>query len=252
MEITDFGKGQVLAIGDINLVTTQYVQTADNQVFVRNLAKFLTDAARQKTLAEFPFLFNSDVSVQSTGDIKVDGELLSAISNLQKTLVLKPKAISFAEETANNSDRIVLTTFTSNKDNKSILESLKIDLEPKATLADETSEPEISTPQPETTPTSLFPSDELGSDDPILPDEISDQNSEEILLPGIGRVATSGLGVIGLVNEKDHLTLVIMASSPEKIQELINQMSSENLTNCLVQDDIAACRISGSDIEPVG
>jgi hypothetical protein len=54
------------------------------------------------------------------------------------------------------------------------------------------------------------------------------------------------------VHEKEHTSLLILANSQEKIQELLNQLSTENLTNCLVQNDVAACRISGSDIKPGG
>jgi hypothetical protein len=33
---------------------------------------------------------------------------------------------------------------------------------------------------------------------------------------------------------------------------LINQISSENLKNCLIHDNLAACRISGISIKPLG
>ncbi len=48
VDIINSGKGSVLAIGDINLLTSQYVQSADKQIFVQNLAAFLTESAQKR------------------------------------------------------------------------------------------------------------------------------------------------------------------------------------------------------------
>jgi hypothetical protein len=252
MEITNFGEGQVLAIGDISILTSQYVQSGDNQIFVRNLAGFLTDTSRQKTLAEFPFIFKRGVVVQPTGDIKVDGEMLSALSTLEKSLATKPGALTISEEPVKNSDRILLTTFSSNKNTEDILELLKIDLSPALPIPENTAEKTAATPTPEATLTPTELPDQAEMDISSIDAEIPSDNPENISLPGLGIVKTSGLGVIGLLNENNTTTLVLMASSPEKLQELIKQISSDNLTNCLIHENLAACRISATDAEPVG
>jgi hypothetical protein len=265
MKITDFHKGQVVAIGDISLMTGQYVQSADNQVFVRNLARFLTESNRDRTLAEFPYLFQADVVIQPTGKLKVDGELISAISNLENAMNVKAGSLTISQEPDTKTDRILLTTFESSKETKDILETLKIDLSPELPVNEENEESGNSTAEtkvtqtatptitPSPTPTPTATQEETGESDlPYFSDVIPSENPEEISVPGMGIVKTDGLGVVGLVQENNRSTLVIMATSPEKIQELINQLSNENLKNCLIHENLATCRISAGSSEPVG
>jgi hypothetical protein len=252
MKISSFGKGQVLAIGDLSLMTEQYVQSADNQIFVRNLAKFLTESNREKTLAEFPFLFDGKVVIQPTGEIKVDGELLAVISNLEKVISNSAGMLTISEDVSENVDRILLTTFESNKGTKDILDSLKIDLKPVLPASTETRKPNEATPQFEVTLTPTVNPVVLKTNVPSLEDQTPADSPEMIFIPGIGIVKTGNLGVIGLVRGNERTTLLIMANSPKKIQELLNQLSTESLTKCLIHDDLAACKISGTSIEPAG
>lgn len=251
IKISSFQKGQVLAIGDISLMTVQYIQSADNQIFVRNLARFLTESIREKTLAEFPFLFKGDVVIQPAGEIVVDGELLSAISNLKKA-INSPATFTISQDAAKNVDRILLTTFESNTETKDLLKSLEIDLSPKLPSLEETVKPEVVTPQPKATVTPTVLPKSLETEVPLFDNVIPADTPEKILVPGMGIVKTSGLGVIGLVRENERFTLIIMANSQLKIQELINQLSTQNMKNCLIHNNLAACRISGNTVEPIG
>jgi hypothetical protein len=256
INIIPFDKGQVLAIGDISLMTSQYVQSKDNQVFVRNLAEFLTESTREKTLADFPFLFQADVVIQPAGDLTVDGELLSAITNLEKSVTNASGLLTISQDVTTKGDRILLTTFKINKSTKDILETLKIDTTPTLPTPEPTLQPEGLTPEPKPTqmltPTLPILKKTLEKVNSPLDFEIPVEKPGFIQIPGMGIIETDGLGIVGLVRDGDRTSLIIMANSQEKIQELINQISSENLKSCLIHDNLAACRISGMSIKPLG
>lgn len=259
IRIIKAGSGQVLAIGDVSMMTTQYAQSADNQVFIQNLAKFLTTNARSKTLSDFPFVFEGQVAVQLVGDIKMNGELLSAISTLEKSLETGSGDLTISKKPQEKLDRIVLTTYKTNDETEEIFAVLGIKLNPEPSNLEESNSieeepaPADDVPLPTLEPeVSDIETPSFFTEAPPFGSILAEIESPEISLPGMDIIATDGLGVVGLVQEENRLTLVLMASSPEKIQELINQISFDGLQNCLVNSNVAACRISAEFPIPAG
>ncbi len=68
----------------------------------------------------------------------------------------------------------------------------------------------------------------------------------EIEVAGLSVTATKDLGIVGLVHDGKRSTLIIMAESPEKIQGLIEELSTNKLSGCLLQENLAACKIFGN------
>jgi hypothetical protein len=252
--LVNSGLGSVLAIGDLSILTSQYVQSADNQVFVSNLADFLTESNRQRNLADFPKIFSGNVILEPVQKIKVDGQMLTTISKLEKALGTPSGGLTISRIDDPSVNRILLTTFISSDETKGILEKLKINLSPKPEIEDTPELTPTGQVEPHATSTPGIP--ELGFPNVEFPKETISETPttgpKEIEVPGMGVLMTSDLGLVGFVQEDKRSSLIIMAASPEKLQSFIEELSITSLSGCLIQNDLAACKVTGTNLEPKG
>ena len=253
------GDGSVLALGDISLLTSQYYQSADNQIFVQNIASFLVDEKREKTLVDFPHILDGVIAIQPIGILKVDGLLISGISSLERAMNIPTGSLTISEKPNQSINRIVLSTFKPADENKDVIESLKINLLPTP-RATETLEPS-PTQSITATPFTELNGDGYNSQYPLenFSDPIgsgSADKSIDIEIPGMGRLNTNNLGLVGLIREEKRTTLVIMASSSESLKTFMDQISMGGLNGCLVQDNLAVCNTTGgmmgNPVQPKG
>lgn len=257
--VKNSGKGKVLVLGDISLLTTQYFQSADNQVFTQNIANFLVDEKRDVMLADFPHILNGAISIQPVGSLKVDGLLISGIASLERSMDIQTGNLTISEKSDLSGDRIMLSTFDLSDGNKDIIDKLKINLSPQPR--------ETGTPKP--TPTILpttMPLEE--SIDETLPTVFPTtgfagdyglgvvNKSIDIEIPGMGLLNTNNLGLVGLIREENRTTLLIMASSPESLKTFMDQIAMNGLSGCLFQENLAICNTTGglmiNPIQPKG
>ncbi len=249
--LVKYGDGNVLVLGDLSLLTTQYVQSADNQVFVYNLAGFVTGTSREKTLEDFPAIFNDPVVLVPDNEMELKGDLLSIVAKLEKVIGTEPGELSVSRDNTSAPNRVLLTTFNPGDEAGEILAGLGIDLSPQplhtATV----------------TPTA-GQNEESGSGmidtELIQPTEYVDSRDEEeiepvpvlIGIPGLSTVSTDGLGLVGLVRDENQTTLIIVTSSSENLANFITDLTINGLSGCLVKDNLAACDIFSIDLEPKG
>jgi hypothetical protein len=245
-------KGSVLAMGDLSLLTTQYSQFADNQVFIQNLAGYLTRENRVKTLDDFPRIFDGDVVLIPDKELKVDSDLLSTISKFEKAITTGSGEITIEKESGKNQNIILLSTFKSNDETKDLIEGLKINLSPEP-LTTGTPTPAPNTgDKPSITPTLTKLETELTFDEFVDTATPGAQTPTEIEIPGFSVISTKNLGLVGLVHKADRTTLLIMASSPEDLKSFVEELSLTGLSGCLIKGDLAACKVTGAILEPKG
>lgn len=254
--LVKYGQGSVLAIGDFSLLTSQYIYSADNQVFANNLADFITQPLRSKTLADFPRLFSGKILIQPVKKMDVDGEFLTVVSKLESLLDTREGDLTISREDKSSVDRIILSTFDSKDNPEDIIKALKLNLKPES--VETASSTPVSTlkatlettrtPLPEETVEEPGGNEEFATE---VPTELKVSGSE-IEVPGMGRLASSELGLVGLVHEKDRTTLIIMAETPEKTRGFVKEIALNQLTGCFVFGNVAACKVTGSDLEPKG
>ena len=212
-----------------------------------------------KSLADFPGIFDGKVVVVPDSGVEMGSDLLTAISKLEKKVGSQPGQLTISKEIGSDANRMILSTFEIGDRSKDIVEKLKINLSPEP---DEKNTPTPASPpevEPTATPTAT------GSDaETNLENFLNDvgakegQDTEmagpsEIEIPGFSVIATKDLGLVGLVREKDHTTLIFMASSPENLTTFIGKLAMNGLSGCLIQNNVAACKVSGgSEFEPQG
>ena len=94
---TEYGKGKVVAIGDIDIFTNEKnfgINSLDNPNFIRNLINYLTEPVKESNVISF--LLNQLGETQS--DVR---ELTKTVNNIIETLTILEKRLSFLEEKAN-------------------------------------------------------------------------------------------------------------------------------------------------------
>jgi hypothetical protein len=94
---TEYGKGKVVAIGDIDIFTNEKnfgINSLDNPNFIRNLINYMTEPVKESNVISF--LLNQLGETQS--DVR---ELTKTMNNIIETLTILEKRLSFLEEKAN-------------------------------------------------------------------------------------------------------------------------------------------------------
>jgi hypothetical protein len=65
-------------------------------------------------------------------------------------------------------------------------------------------------------------------------------------VPGFGKFDTNGLGLVLFSPGKDRNTLIFLAGSVSDLNTLAGLISSGTLQDCVVQGQVAVCKLSGS------
>lgn len=94
---TEYGKGKVVAIGDIDIFTNEKnigINSLDNSIFIRNLINYLTEPVKESNVLSF--------LLTQLGETQNDvRELTKTMNNIIETLTILEKRLTHLEEKAN-------------------------------------------------------------------------------------------------------------------------------------------------------
>lgn len=200
---------RVLAMGDFTFLTPPYYQVGDNARLIRHMAEFLVGGERAHDLADAPFLFSQPVSIVATKSITLTADMAEPLGKWQTAL--RPISVTLNVTTfpAPDSDVIVLGSYTPSDDLVPYIASF-MDLSVT-----------------ETTPiTRVRPSGE-----PF------------IIVPGLGKVARSGTGLMVFSHTNGRTMLVLLSDTLEGLSKLVEMSATGNLTACAVQEHVALCSV---------
>ncbi|MGQ4874376.1 MAG: DUF4350 domain-containing protein [Promethearchaeia archaeon] len=88
---TEYGKGKVVAIGDVDIFTNDFIERLDNKKFILNILNWLTEPVKESNVMKF--ILNQLGSAQS--EIRV---LNNKINNIIETITLMAERITTLEE----------------------------------------------------------------------------------------------------------------------------------------------------------
>jgi hypothetical protein len=128
--------GNVLAIGDFTFLMSPYDQVADNGLLLQQVANFLVGGTRVPRLSTFPFSFNNDVHLITTGDVQFTADLMSAVSYLQSSLLSVGRQLAIDEKPVTKGDKIVLGTLTPSDELNPYLKPFKFTLDEFSSFVD--------------------------------------------------------------------------------------------------------------------
>jgi hypothetical protein len=92
--------GNVLAMGDFDVLTEPYVARHDNRALLHFVADFLADAQREQTLPDFPGYLGQQVGLVFGGEVAVDAQLLQQGGWLQQRLEQSGRVLALSNSTA--------------------------------------------------------------------------------------------------------------------------------------------------------
>lgn len=211
--------GNVLALGDLTFLTQPYNQVADNSLLMSRLVDFVLSGERKHDLADFPYLFTRPVAVVPKGTLKVNSELVSALSGVQSALASVNIPFTLKESATDGEDAAVLGLYS---DAAALSEYLA--------------------------PFNIRPEDFPAG---TATDVFSD-TAPGITLPGIGKVISTGTGLILYIPSPQKNTMVLMAGSETDLQTLIGLMNSPMPVGCLTNGGMALCSLASSSYSGYG
>ena len=214
--------GNVLIIGDMTFMTTPYNQVADNNQLVANISDFLTSGSRQKTLSDFPNLFNQNVSMRFTSGITLDKDLLKTLSGLKNFLERNDKSLVILDSEEPGFDQIFLGIYPPDKMLKEITDKFGINFDQKES-------------EPTVIPTTL------GTLVPEKTESSKTLKRNLFLVPNFGQVPSEGFGFILFENTNGHTNLTILADSQENATNLLGRLAGGSLDGCLFTSSVAVC-----------
>jgi hypothetical protein len=232
-------QGKVLAIGNMTFLTNPYYQVADNQQLVLNIGKFLISQPQTLDLTEFPHLLSHPVTLLVPSSGPINQSLLSALSSAQTGFQGLNLAASLSPKPIDGSDLVIFASMPVDKAYQSYIDPFKLVFTKEA--------PPTATPTPDLGLTTPEAGGGVPSNFPTLPSPSNPSSAlvSYVTVPGFGKFATNGLGLVLFAPGKDRNTLLFLAGSESDLNNLAGLISSGSLQDCVVQGQVAVCNLSG-------
>ncbi len=252
--------GQVVALGDMTFMTRPYVQVADNQLLVQNLARWLSGEKRQRNLRDFPYLFTHPVVLLLPKDLTLDQDMLGMVNTNQRFLNTLNLSLQLSDKPIEGYDLLITSTYqqSQTKELQSFLDAFDLEFsiagEETQDLNSETMTLTV-TPSPTSETLNLAPTPTATSEtqyDSASIEVTKEANThrnktgtdETVTIPGVGRFSLDGIGLILFSPSNEQNTLILLASSEESLSELSSLLIEEGLSDCLIQEYIAVCPVT--------
>jgi hypothetical protein len=189
--------GNVLVFGDFSFMIPPYNTVADNEILIRHIADYALSGTRTHNVADFPYVFDRDISVIPAGGMQINADMLAPLASLQNELLATSTSLVIQAKPPADGDLLVVGSLTPSDDLMSYIGSFH-----------------------------------LGLDD-----------TSTIVIPGIGTVSRTGIGLLLYHFTPTRNTLIILTDTPDDLPALIDLLSRGDLSSCVTQGDIGVCSI---------
>jgi|GEM_PF-417489 len=278
-------QGNVLALTDMNFMLPPYHRVADNGVLTKNIANFLSSAPRERSMADFPYIFTRPVTLLVDGEKALDTTMIATINGAQQSMAEMGLELSIASQPEFGHDLVAFGLFPPEENLEPLLEPYElvfsgfeedeVDMEGEEETVEE---PAVEIPA---TAEELLAVD--ASEIEAVLEAMSDEESEALFsamdedqldqfftkmeeatdaafeeeedgptvdVPGFGKVRADGIGLILFNAESERSTVVLMADTEYNLEMLASSFYSGSIDNCAIQGQIAVCvldEFSGDD-----
>ena len=224
--------GQVLALGDFHVLTDPYNSVFDNAAFVARVADFLVEGGRStEGLASFPYFFRPPVDHVYSGNPDLGPDAFDEVIALQESFRDIGLPLALVSEPDPEHDTLLLGLYNQADDVAELLERAGIEM----------------VIRPAIQPVLAGAEDSAGE---------SSAAERRVIESALGTVQMSGTALIMLDTNGDRQQLVVLAASGDGLESAVNRLeaaapvSGVDLSDCLLQDDLALCP-TNLDGEPV-
>jgi hypothetical protein len=262
---------RVLAIGDVNFLTPPYHQVSTNYKLIENITDFLVSEEREHDLSNFPYIFTRPVVLLNEDEKTLDRDFLDLFRTAQETLSNFNIILKVSQTPLEDHDLIVFGTYSNWELLADFIDpfGLSFDFDPSLVEVEQeeeldwldyVDEEEIileedsldleSTNPDEATETDeeALPASEILVDEELLDDE-EGVTVNIVEIPDFGTLATSGVGIILYTQTSDQNTLILLAETIAEVGQLAGLISSGELYDCAMLEQIALCSTYLSDYD---
>ncbi len=206
--------GNVLALGDLTVITAPYHTVQDNDRFLSNVADWLMSAQRVWKLRDFPYLFQRPVDlVQVSGEF-VDPRLVAKSGELDQVLALADLTLTLRDEAERGHDALFVGTF----DDVELVQDYLDQAGVVITLV----EKEGATPTP--TPTAE-----------------EEEQRDTIAVDGLGTVLLQGTTLFLVDRTDEQVVVVALAEDGDSAMEALDRLVLADFTGCVDSDHVTLC-----------
>ena len=271
-------EGRVLALTDMNFMLPPYHRVADNGILTKNIAEFLSGSARERSLADFPYIFSRPVTLLIDAENALDTEMLATITGAQHSMEELGLELNISNKPDFGHDLVAFGTFPPDENLEPLLEPFDLifagfEEEMDAKGEEETVANEVLGIEFPTTPAELLALDGAEIEAVMeLMDEADAQalmaslNEEEFDLliekmeetaegeygedeengptvdvPGFGKVESNGIGLILYHDTGEQNSVILLADSTDNLEMLASSFYNGSIENCAIQGQIAVC-----------
>lgn len=278
-------QGNVLALTDMNFMLPPYHRVADNGLLTKNIADFLSSKPRERSMADFPYIFTRPVTLLVDGEKALDTTMIATINGAQQSMEQMGLELSIASQPEFGHDLVAFGFFPPEENLETLLEPYElvfsgfeedeVDMEGEEETVEE---PPVEIPA---TAEELLAVD--ASEIEVVLEAMSDEESEALFsamdddqldqffakmeeaadaafeeeedgptvdVPGFGKVRADGIGLILFNADSERSTVVLMADTEYNLEMLSSSFYSGSIDNCAIQGQIAVCvldEFSGDD-----
>lgn len=235
--------GQVLAVGDIDFLTEPYYTVFDNSRFIAQIADFLAEEDRNRTLADFPYFFGDHIDLIYTGDPELGPDTFDEIIAWQAAFRDTGRTLALTDESITSNDTLFIGLYNQAEDVDVYLaaEDISLLIDPPIEQADEQSSEA---------------GDEIGVDDASdTEDDGADSDADDqeepvtrIINSDLGSVHMAGTALILLTEDMGRPKLVVLAASADGLENTTERLialmpagAEGTLADCLLQGNLALC-----------
>lgn len=255
-------QGNVLALGDFTFLTHPYYTSVDNQQLVRNIAAFLAEKRRVRTISDLPYYFERQTDFLVAMDAAISREKLGMFSLFQSALEYSNISLALVEKPRIGHDLIIAGKFNQYEELEEYLkpfnlqfENIEAEEEPatdkspvKRTSQTPTSTKEATLPSPGDSITAT--PETTGSLD--MNDLFSflenpgTKNADEgtVNIPGLGKFSTDGIGLILLNPRQERNTLILLTENHTGMTDLVDYFVTGDLSRCAHYHNMAICAVT--------
>lgn len=243
--------GGVLALGDLTFMTEPYSAVYDNDLFVANIADFLSGVQRQYDLADFPFFFGDQVDLVYTGDPLLSSGLLQGGSGLQDLFARQDKELTVRATEDDERDTLFLGLYGQAEEVEPYLSAAQVTLiftpaqtieETEGVEAAPSTSPGLTeslTTTPPITPTVAPAPEDAEKEEPAETEPEAGQAEPEasdeirIAIEPLGEIASAGNSLLMHQTDGDRNTMIVLAQTEKGLESALERLTKVDLANCL-------------------
>jgi len=205
-------EGQVLALGDVTILTPPYHTIADNDHFLSNIADWLATAEREWDLKDFPYLFERPVDLVQISEGFLDPRLIARSDPLEAVFDRADLTLNLCATADPDHDTLFVGTF----DEVELVEEYLATAGVAVTI--------------------------VGAEDEGTGTDAEEEEPQDTIeIEGLGTMGIEGTTLFIVDRSADHVVVIALAEDGETAIEALERLASADFSGCVHGNAVTVC-----------